>query len=161
AGRLRRLERQILDVDLLQHELLLRGRLRLFVCHWYSSRSYWVERLACVLTRGEQRIELAALVERAQVVVAPNVPAVDEDLWNGLPTVAALDHLQPALRIEHHVHLGEGGSLLAQKALRRSAETAERRRVDDDALVGHAHFTSGRFSARQVPRPPRRLNTLS
>src|SRR5882672_7342763 len=162
ARRLGRLERQVLDVDLLQHELLLGGRLRLFVCHWYSSRSYCVERLGCGgRGRGEQRIELAALVERAQVVVAANVPAVDEYLGYGLPAAAALDHLELALAVEEHVDLRERRSLLGQQTLGRSAITAERRRVDDDALVGHAHFTSGRFSVRQVPRPPRRLKTFS
>ena len=59
------------------------------------------------------------------------------------------------------VDLAELGAFVGQQAFRGRAISAERRRVDHDRRFFGVHLTSGRFSARQLLRPPLRLKTFS
>src|SRR5690606_1816286 len=84
----------------------------------------------------------------------------DENLRHRAPA-AALDHLRAALGLRDDVDLGELDALLGEQPLRRVAEAAERRRINDDSNHARAHLTRGRFSARQPLRPPFRLKAFS
>src|SRR6185369_9197471 len=161
--RLRRLEGQILHVDLLEKQLLRSRGLGLLICHIESGLTVVVLELGLgarlVL---EQPIELAIRVERAQVLEAADVLAVDEDLRHGAATAALLHHLLALLWVEHHVDLGDFAALAREQALRGATVAAKRRRIHDDSVgVRHGHFTSGKLSARQPRMPPRRLNEFT
>src|SRR5690606_11451474 len=142
-------------VDLLQYELLYG-----LVCHGYSVSS--VKRDGCKARSlaGQQGVELTAVVEGFQIVVAADVRVPDEDLRHGA-SAAALDHLGTALGLRDDVDLGERDALLGEQPLRRVAVAAERRRIDDNIDHARAHLTRGRFSARQPSSPPFKLKTFS
>src|SRR5262245_43266305 len=83
---------------------------------------------------GEQRIELARLLQRGELVGASDMLAVDEDLRNG-GTLGALAHFGALLVVHHDVHFLVGRALAVEQALGPRAETAERRGVNLD--LGH------------------------
>src|SRR5262249_58880182 len=83
---------------------------------------------------GEQRIELARLLQGVMVVGDADMLAVDEDLRNG-GTPGALAHFGALLVVHHDVHFLVGRALAVEQALGPCAETAERRGVNLD--LGH------------------------
>src|SRR3970040_515423 len=109
---------------------------------------------------GEDSIELAALLESVQVVETADVSLTDEYLRNGLAP-AARDHFRAPVGMEHDVDFRVFDASLLQQALGGAAIAAKGRRVDEDFRILRHHFTSGRVSGRQPPRPPLNLYTRS
>src|ERR1700730_12600457 len=83
---------------------------------------------------GEQRVELARLLEGGKLVGTADIPAVDEDLRHRR-ALGALAHLGPLLLVHHHVHSLVGRALLLEQVFGPRAVAAEGRRVHLD--LGH------------------------
>src|SRR6266851_2162505 len=84
---------------------------------------------------GEQRVELARLLEGGQLVGAADILAVDEDLRHRRAP-GALAHLGPLLLVHHHVHFLVGRALLLKQAFGPRAVAAEGCGVHFD--LGHS-----------------------
>src|SRR5262249_41674086 len=104
----------------------------------------------------QQRIELARRFQGRQLVRAPDMLAVDEDLGNGRAP-GARPHLAALLVVHHDIHLVVGDALAVEQALGPGAVAAERRRVDLD--LGHADPLYADYTAGRTTRASVRTST--
>src|SRR5579863_3278706 len=96
---------------------------------------------SCALSfLGEQRVELAAFLERVELVAAADMRCADEDLRDRGASVGARDHLLAHLRIRRDVDLAEFHALAREQLLCPMAIGAILLRIDfdrshNDALI--------------------------
>src|SRR5690606_3668234 len=105
----------------------------------------------------QQRCQLAATIERVEIVAAAHMDIADEDLRHRRAP-GALDHLAATLRLLVEIDdPGAGDAARGEQRLGALAERAPGRAVDDDGL----HRATGSPACCHACSPPTRLNTCS